>query len=244
MRVAVMSDIHGFSLALDVVLADIQRRGPFDAVVAAGDLCEGGPDPAGVIARLHEGGIPAVRGNTDLDLVLAAEERWASPELDFALEQIGAEGIAYLAALPFSLRLTPPGGASPADDLLICHANPHDLERKLQPEMSDRELRETVGDAVAAAIAFGHHHVAYVRRLGETLLVDVSAVGNPKDGDLRATYGIVEWDESGRRWAAAIRRLPYPLAETAEQMRASGMPEPEKALRKLERASYRRRAEP
>ncbi|MEA2594744.1 MAG: hypothetical protein QOF01_1213, partial [Thermomicrobiales bacterium] len=46
MRVAVMSDIHGFSLALETVLADIDLQGPFDEVVVAGDLCEVGPAPA------------------------------------------------------------------------------------------------------------------------------------------------------------------------------------------------------
>ncbi len=241
MRVAVMSDIHGFSLALDVVLADIEGEGPFAAVVVAGDLCEVGPDPAGVLDRLRARDLVVVQGNTDRDLT--AEDRWSSPAFDYTLSEIGADGVAYLASLPLTRRFTPPGGQSPADDLLVCHANPHDLERKLQPEMSDRELRETIGETVAAAIAFGHHHVAYIRDLDGTLLVDVSAVGNPKDGDLRAKYGIVRWNDGTRRWDAEIRRLPYPLEATAEQMLASGMPDPEKALRKLERASYRPQAE-
>ena len=240
MMIAVMSDIHGFSLALDTVLADIDRLGPFDAVVVAGDICEGGPDPAGVLERLRGRGLPAVLGNTDRDLVEAAGDGGSSDHLGFALGKIGGDGVAYLATLPLSRRFTPPGGVSPGDDLLVCHANPHDLERKMQPEMSDRELREVLGSTVAGAIAFGHHHVAFVREHDGMLLVDVSAVGNPKDGDLRAKYGIVRWDGTSRRWEAEIRRLPYPLESTASQMLASGMPEPEKALRKLERASYRR----
>ena len=35
MRIAVMSDIHGFNLALDAVLADIAAGDPFDEVVVA-----------------------------------------------------------------------------------------------------------------------------------------------------------------------------------------------------------------
>ncbi len=248
MRIAVLSDIHGFSLALDAVLADIEGAGPFAAVVVAGDLCEGGPDPAGVLTRLRgreqDQDLAFVQGNTDRDLVLAADDPWSSPEPAYTLAEIGAAGVAFLASLPLTRRYTPPGGDSPVDDLLVCHANPHDLDRKLHPEMTDRELREVLGDTVAAAVAFGHHHVAYVRNLAGTLLVDVSAVGNPKDGDLRAKYGIVGWDAGERRWNAEIRRLPYPLETTAEQMLASGMPNPEKALRKLERASYRRQAAP
>jgi predicted phosphodiesterase len=242
MRVAVMSDVHGFSLALDAVLADVADRGPFDGVAVAGDLCEVGPDPAGVLARVRPSGFVVVQGNTDRDLALAAAGAFSSPELDFALAQIGADGAAWLGSLPRLHRFTPPGGASPGDDLLVCHANPHDLERKLAPEMDDDEVRETIGGVEAAAIAFGHHHVAHVRRVDGRLLADVSAVGNPKDGDLRSAWGILSWDAADRRWSAEIVRVPYPLDATEAQMRASGMPEPERAIRKLRRASYRRPA--
>ena len=238
MRIAVLSDVHGFDLALATVFADLDATGPYDEVVVAGDLCEVGPAPARVLAMLRERSpAPTVlMGNTDRDLVEAALAGRSGRH--FAAADIGSEGIAYLAALPFDRRIAPPGGTSPEDDLLVVHANPHDLERKLDPASSDRELRETLGDTRAAAIAFGHIHIAYTRRLDTTLLVDVSAVGNPKDGDLRCAYGVLTWDAGARAWSAEIRRLPYPLAETAAEIRASGLPDPEKTLRKLERASY------
>lgn len=240
MRVAVLSDVHGFSLALDAVLADVAARGPFAAVVVAGDLCEVGPDPGGVLDRLRDTGFAIVQGNTDRDIALAAAGAFSSVELDFALERIGPEGAAWLAALPMTHRITPPDGTSPRDDLLVCHANPHDLERKLTPEMDDGEVREVLGGAVAAAVAFGHHHVAHVRTVDGMLLADVSAVGNPKDGDLRCAYGILEWEAEARRWRGEIVRIPYPLEATEAQMRGSGMPDPERAIRKLRRASYGR----
>jgi predicted phosphodiesterase len=240
MRVAVMSDVHGFSLALDVVLADIAARGPFDAVVIAGDICEVGPDPAGALERVRADEFMVVQGNTDRDVELAARGAFTSPELEFVLEEVGPEGAAWLGALPMTLRLTPPGGVSPDDDVFVCHANPHDLEQKMTPEMSDFDIREVLGGVTAAAVAFGHHHVAHIRELDDMLLVDVSAVGNPKDGDLRSAWGLLEWNVETRRWRAQVIRLPYPLAETEAQMRASGMPDPERAIRKLRRASYRR----
>ena len=242
MRVAVMSDIHGFSLALETVLADLDRQGRWDAVVVAGDLCEVGPAPREALTLLRERqardeGFVVLRGNADRDLVEAAEAGglW---EQGYALREIGEEGVAFLAGLPFDQRVTPPGGASPADDLLVAHANPHDLDRKLDPAMSDRELREILGDTEAAVVAFGHIHIPYTRRLGRTLLADVSAVGNPKDGDLRSAYGVFTWDAETRAWRAEIRRLDYPLEATASQIRASGLPDPERTLRKLVKAAY------
>ena len=238
MRIAVMSDIHGFSLALEAVLADLDARGPWDEVIVAGDLCEVGPDPAGVLTLLRSRPtLTVLTGNTDQYLVDDANEYDTSGG-HFTLDQIGAEGVDYLANLAFSRRITPPGGVSPADDLLVVHANPHDLEAKLTAEMSDQAVREVLGGTVAAVIAFGHHHVAFQRRLDDTLLVDVSAVGNPKDGDLHCKYGAFTWDEASRAWSAEIRRLPYPLAETEAQILASGLADPEKTLRKLKKASY------
>ena len=238
MRVAVMSDIHGFNLALETVLADLAEQGPLGETIVAGDLCEVGPAPAEVLDLLRAGRFTVLCGNTDRDLVEAAGEGWAGRDARFALEQIGEAGVEYLAGLAFSRRITPPGGRSPDDDLLAVHANPHDLERKLLPEMSDRELREVIGETRAAVVAFGHHHVAYTRRLGGMLLADVSAVGNPKDGDLRCKYGLFTWDETARTWQVEIRRLPYPLEETAAQILASDLPDPERTLRKLKQASY------
>ena len=242
MRVAVMSDIHGFNLALETVLDDLARQGPLDEIVVAGDLCEVGPGPAEVLDILRPGAYTVLQGNTDRDLVELARgdglldraRRWGNHVLD----EIGDGGIDYLANLPFSRRITPPGGTSPDDDLLAVHANPHDLDRKLDPEMSDRELREILGDTRAAVVAFGHIHICYTRQLDATLLADVSAVGNPKDGDLRCKYGLFTWDETARQWHAELRKLPYPLDETAAQIRASSLPNPEKALAKLIKATY------
>jgi predicted phosphodiesterase len=238
MRIAVMSDIHGFSLALETVLADIDRQGPFDEIVVAGDLCEVGPDPAGVLDILWSRELSVIQGNTDLDLVLSAREREGRDAAEFAVDQIGRDGIDYLAGLPFAHRIPPPGGQSPADDLLVVHANPNDLYERLSPQDSDEETRRILGGAEFGALAFGHIHICYIRELGNQLLVDVSAVGNPKDNDLRCKYGILTWDENAKRWTAELRKLDYPLEATKDQIHDSDLPDPEKVIRKLVKASY------
>ena len=193
MRVAVMSDIHGFDLALRTVIADLERHEPLDQIVVAGDLCEVGPAPASVLAILQErAGDPrwtVLTDKPDRDIVESARDG-----MEYVVDQISPEGISYLATLPFSHRITPPGGTSPDDDLLVVHANPHDLYQRLDPSWSDADLKEVLGDTRAKAIAFGHIHICYIREVDGILLVDVSAVGNPKDGDLRCAYGIIEWD--------------------------------------------------
>lgn len=236
-RVAVMSDVHGFSLALQAVLAEIESRGPWDGLVVAGDLVELGPDPRGALDRLVGSGATLLTGNTDADVVAAAKD--GGPASDHcAADQIGPAGIDLLAALPFSVRFTPPGATSPEDDLLVVHANPHDLRRRLNPELSDRAVREILGGARFAALAFGHHHVAYQRRIDGRLLVDVSAVGNPKDGDLRSRYAVLTWGPDQGAWSAEHHFVDYPVEATIRQIEASGLPDKPGTIRRLLRATY------
>ncbi|HET9659170.1 MAG TPA: metallophosphoesterase family protein [Thermomicrobiales bacterium] len=241
MRVAIMSDIHGFDLALRSVLADIDANGPFDRIVAAGDLCETGPRPDEVIGILQERGIAAVRGNTDVDLVDGARSGTSNAELCYGIERLGAAGLEWLAGLPFEIRITPPDSDGQRDDLLIVHANPQNLADPLDPELPDDELLQLIGPTDAAMIAFGHIHICYIRQVGPYLLLDVSAVGNPKNGDLSSKWGIASWNPISRRWSAELRTVPYPIEETEAEILACGVPNAKKVIRKLKAASYRDR---
>jgi predicted phosphodiesterase len=237
MNVAVLSDIHGFSLALDAVLDDIDQR-EVDEMVVAGDLVEGGPGPADVIDALRRRGARCVYGNTDRDVL-------AGPDGDRSLaawvrDQIGAAGMDFLRTLPFSIRIPhPDGNGDPSTDLLVVHANPVDVDRHLSPNASDREILEIIGEEPAGTIAFGHLHVAYVRTVGGKTLVDVSATGNPRDGDLRPRY-VMFSAAPGGAWSHAYHYVDYPLEETRNQMEASGMPRWKKAYDRLVAARYDR----
>jgi predicted phosphodiesterase len=234
-KIAVMSDIHGFSLSLARVLDDIGREPDIDRIIAAGDLCEGGPDPRGALRLLTEHRIELIRGNTDRDLV---DRVRTSKGATWVSEQLGDEGLEHLAALPFDLRVAPPGGRDRVDDLLVVHANPFDEDQQLHPSASDEEIRDLLGDTRAAVVAFGHIHIAYQRVIENIQLIDVSAVGNPKDEDLRSKWGLCRWNEDARSWTTELRYVPYPLEETLAQMEASGMPNWSRAAAKLQRASY------
>lgn len=235
MKVAVLSDVHGFSIALDRVLADIATEPGIDLIVVAGDLAEGGPDPAGALARLRESGAVLLQGNTDRDLADGAR---GGKTAKSTAEAIGDEGLAFLSQLPFSYRITPEDGSSPDDDLLIVHANPFDMDRPIDPQFSAQQVDELIGDTRAAVIAFGHIHIAYIREHRTMKLVDVSAAGNPKDGDLRSKWGLMNWDEASRAWSAELRYVDYPLEETIQQFRDSGFPKADSAIKKLIQASY------
>lgn len=235
MNIAILSDIHGFSLALDRVLAAIRARGDIDRVIVAGDLCEGGPDPCGALDRLRRDGIELVQGNTDRDLAAYAR---GSRSAWWTAEQLGDEPLSVLGRLPFEIRVTPPDCSPFEHDLLVVHANPVDMDRHMGPDLPEGEVLDMIGGARAEVIAFGHIHIAYVRRVGDVTLLDVSAVGNPKDGGLRSKWGLATWDGVSQRWRVELQFLDYPLDDTERQIRESSMPNPDKVIRKLVRASY------
>jgi len=98
-------------------------------------------------------------------------------------------------------------------------------------------VRRVFADTAAAAVAYGHIHIAYVRELGDKLLVNPGSVGLPFDGDQRASYATLSVE--GDRWRAALRRVQYDTAAAIEALRGSGNPEAERFARRLQQASTR-----
>lgn len=70
MRVALIADVHGNSLALDVVIAALQQEQEQpDAIVFLGDAAANGYDPRGCLERLRRLDARLVMGNTDADIL-------------------------------------------------------------------------------------------------------------------------------------------------------------------------------
>lgn len=236
MRIAVISDIHGNQLALEAVLRDLEDQPRCDQLIIAGDLCLSGPRPREVLQRVRDLRCPVIQGNVDLETVTQAPEKGEKKRnaVGWTREQIGADGVEYLARLPFSYRVSNSGGK----DLLVVHANPLNLEDALFPNAEDEALESLLGelDARVGALVFGHLHIAYVRRWRDLLLVDVASCGVPRDEDLRAAYGILTWHEN--RWEAEIRRVPYDVQAVVKQIKGCGMPNAEKRIKVLLEARY------
>ncbi len=239
MRVAAFADTHGNLLALEAVLDDIARRGPFEHVLMAGDLVAGGPRPAETLALIRALNCPVVLGNTDYYLFadgealeqagIAEQERAMNA---WAAERIGEEGVAYLLALPRSYHLPGPDGG-----ILMVHANPHDLEGAIKPNEDEHALAERLADVREPVLLFGHLHVAYQRRLGPLLLVDVASAGFPRDGDQRAAWAEVWHDDTG--WHAHLHRVPYDMEAVLADLDQSGMPNAAKRAKVLRQARYK-----
>lgn len=243
MRVAVLADIHGNLPAVEAVLDDIQKQTP-DYIVAAGDLALRGAHPKEVVQLLMDKCHSILMGNTDcyisgnyLGGAYRERDHWKTDLLGWTRDQLGSDLVKKLGELPFSVRYSPRRG----QDLYVCHANPRNLEESLDPTLDERQLQRFFGHLDAAAVAFGHLHFPYRRRVGRMLIADVASAGIPRDGDLRPAWGLFTYTPKG--WRVQIRRVRYHVKKATQAIQARKVPGAPLLIHKLIEARYRHHAQ-
>jgi predicted phosphodiesterase len=239
MRVAILADIHGNLPACEAVLDDIKKQAP-DYIVAAGDLALRGAHPKETVDLLFDRCNAWLMGNTDcyiagnyLGGAYREKEHWKTDLLEWTRNELGTERVHRLGTLPFSVRYTPRKG----QDLYVCHANPRNLEDSLEPTMDENELRPYLQHLDAAAVAFGHLHFPYRRRVGRMLIADVASAGIPRDGDLRPAWGLFTYTPRG--WRVQIRRVRYPVRRATQALTDRKVPGAPLLIHKMVEARYR-----
>jgi predicted phosphodiesterase len=221
MKLAVLADIHGNLAALEVVTAHIERWQP-DLVVVAGDIINRGPHPLECLqfvqAKQQHDGWLLLRGNHE-DYVI----RYAYPEtvcagLEFEIyrsaywtyQQLDQD-VSILETMPFQIDLMAPNG----DPICIVHASMVSNQDGIFPRTTDDELRQKIclpDQSPPVLFCTAHTHWPLIRRLNETLVVNVGSAGLPFDGDQRVAYSQLSWQAG--QWQAEIIRLEYDWQQT------------------------------
>jgi putative phosphoesterase len=236
MRIAILSDIHGNQVALEAVLQDLESQQDISQIIVAGDLCLNGPRPSEVLSIIRKLNCPVIQGNVDADVARQNTQKGLKKQdiVGWTREQIGEDGIVYLASLPFYHLVVNTQGT----DLLVVHANPLNQNEAIYSTTPDNRLEDLLGNLAPTigAVAFGHYHVAYQRNWRHLLLVDAGSCGLPRDGDIRASYAILTWQDS--TWQAEHRRVTYDVHTTVKQLKQSGIPHFEKRIKVLLSATY------
>lgn len=215
MRLAIFADIHGNSIALDAVLADIAGQGGVDGYWVLGDLAAIGPDPVGVLERLAAlENVICTRGNTDRYVISGerppptAEEAMADPRLVAQYGEVQATFAwtagaitaagwrAWLAALPLEQTLVLPDGSR----LLGVHAAPgKDDGFFFYPSIPEGTMRQALEGCQADVIAVGHSHFPLDVQIGSWRVINSGGVSNPLPPDLGAKYILLEAGGGGYR---------------------------------------------
>jgi predicted phosphodiesterase len=233
MRVAIISDIHGNRHAFDAVLSDIAAS-PAEEVWCLGDLVGYGADPGACVQLARRHTAVCLAGNHDMavagEIPLEDFSRGASLAVQWTQEVIGPEDLAFLAALR-------PSGA--ASEIGLYHASPRD---PVWEYVLSALLAELCLDAQSQRVCLiGHSHVALsfdrqeggvasgdVRSAGTEVdiaagewLLNPGSVGQPRDGDPRAAWMMLDLDEE----TAHFHRCAYDIEGAASAIRAAGLPD-------------------
>jgi diadenosine tetraphosphatase ApaH/serine/threonine PP2A family protein phosphatase len=241
-RTLVVSDVHANLVALDTSLRDAERAGPIDSVWSLGDCVGYGPCPGECIARLkafdatmvagnHERAATGAIGTEDFNPDAAAAARWTKTRLT-------EEEKEFLDALE---EVEAPPSTSPEKAFTLVHGTLRwpIWEYMLSPEtaLGHLALQQTPFGLV------GHTHVpvlvvedrtsfegCQLFRLadGETIdldpnirmVVNPGSVGQPRDGDPRASYAIYDSEAA----SITLHRVEYDIASTQKVMAEEGLP--------------------
>ena len=239
MRILVISDVHGNLPALEAVLG--AARG-YDEVIVLGDLVDYGPWPGEAIDRVRSLGARVVRGNHDhavaygVDCRCGEATHWLSTWFreNITIPSLSKGDREWLAGLPH--RLTLPGDPG-ATAVHAAPANP--LYAYLHPWLRDQEAcrllspstrlapGETRGCRARGLYLVGHTHYQLLRVISGARVVNPGSVGQPRDGDPRASYAIVDL-ETGE---ATLARVRYDVDRVIAMVKGLGLPKPvEEAL--------------
>ncbi|GAB2680569.1 metallophosphoesterase family protein [Kribbella swartbergensis] len=188
-RVAVISDVHGNTPALDAVLTEVMKVDP-EVVVNLGCLTYG-PDPNGVVQLLRDVSVPvlSVRGNGDravLELVngeLTAE----TPRDRFAVAKHDEAALAFLRETKPMHQLTVDGLGA----VVFCHGSPRSDIELITPRTPEARFKEALDNLRCDVLVTGHTHLQFDRSLGTVRSVGPGSVGMPyHDGPLGARWAL------------------------------------------------------
>jgi diadenosine tetraphosphatase ApaH/serine/threonine PP2A family protein phosphatase len=227
LRYALLADIHSNLHALDAVLEAIESEG-CDHYLSLGDVVGYGAHPDACIERL--GGLPIthVQGNHEARLL-----ELATPQFS----EIAEAAIVYNrqilseAQLEFLRGFRPQ--ERPEEQLLLVHGSPDDRDEYVRG--LDR-MKQIVADLEGWLCFCGHTHIQFIfdgeGARNETIdhvlqrerryLINPGSVGQPRDGDPRAAFGILDMDEG----TLGLHRVAYDIEGAQEAILQAGLPEP------------------
>ncbi len=212
MRILVLADIHSNWPAL----AAIQE--PFDACLFVGDLVDYATDPVPCVNWVRQHATVFVRGNHDhavAQRIPVKKEhglhRLAAATRPLHWKLLSPLQMKFLTRLPVTRRVTLNG-----DRFFLVHATPRDpFDEYLRENKTAWESR--LEGITADYVLVGHTHIPFKLSLERTTVINPGSVGQPRDGDPRCAYAIIE---NGK---VELRRVKYDIDATLLHMRESGI---------------------
>jgi len=233
MRYAIIADIHSNLAAFTAVLDDIERRGGVEEIWCLGDVVGYGPDPGQCIELLRQCNHVCIAGNHDLAAIGKIDTSDFNPDAATAnhwtTRQLSTADANYLENLPLVME---------KDGFTLAHGSPR--EPIWEYLLSISSARENFTYFQSQFCLVGHSHVPLVFRYSNTgdcslspfkasvglflgkdrLIINPGAIGQPRDGDPRASYAIYDSEAKMIR----LYRVSYDIYVTQNKMVKQNFP--------------------
>lgn len=212
MRIGLLADIHANLPALDSVLADMP---PVDIHVCVGDIIGYNPWPAECVSRIQNLCSVVVQGNHDRTVRTPnryRHNRMAEAGLSLALEQLSETQLAWLESLSRTATIS--------ESYLMVHSHPDESKRGEYVYPDDFPKIPDYVESYRGCI-LGHTHVQHATKIDDCLIVNPGSVGQPRDGDNRAAYAILDTSTD----TIELCRVEYDIERVQEKIRETGLPE-------------------
>jgi putative phosphoesterase len=212
MKLALVSDVHGNLPALEAVLDDIDD---VDDIICGGDIVGYNPWPAECVERVREACSVVVRGNHDRHVQSPDEyshNDMARAGLEHARKELSNDQLVWL--------LTHTGWTEFAGErfqLAHSHPDPEHLDAYVEPRDFPR-MRPYLDDH--DGLVLGHTHVQHEATIDGKLIVNPGSVGQPRDGDARAAYAVLDTNDV----SVDLRRVEYDIDRVITRVEELGLP--------------------
>lgn len=223
MRIAIISDIHSNLEALRSILVAVDQLHP-DVMYCLGDVVGYGPYPNECVDLVRDRCSVVVMGNHDSGVLgitpLRHFNQYGRAAVEWTMERITPENLTYLKQLPM---------AHIAGDITLAHASP------LKPDewnyvVAWPDVKKNFKAFKTTLCCIGHTHVPVIAseesginvfRKDCRYLINVGSVGQPRDGNPRASFCFLDT----KAWTCDILRVPYAIEKTAQAILDAGLPE-------------------
>jgi len=222
MRLAIISDIHSNLEALTEVLNCIATL-HIDEIICLGDVVGYGANPNECVSLIKDAVPYVLLGNHDqaaLDLERTTQfNPLARMAAEWTNKNLSAESREFLSRAQYSIE---------RHDLLFVHSSPY------QPEewhyiISPADAQFNFSYFPQSICFIGHSHTPvifcediYTREVvpGKKFIVNVGSVGQPRDYDPRASFGVMDTG----KWHYENVRVEYDTKRAADKIRKIGLP--------------------
>lgn len=214
MLIAFISDIHANLPALEAVLDDMRSRGVRTSY-CAGDILGYYTFPDETIQLLKRHRVTCIAGNHDRAALVGAKgmNSIAASAIEWTREHMSPASFEFIKELPNSLH-RPVEGVMTA----VHHGSPRHMSEYIFEEHVSGELLEIAG---ARLLVLGHTHLPYVNTFTNGTVMNPGSVGQPRDGDPRASYAILDSVE----WRFEIVRVEYDREKVMRAVIENGLPD-------------------